>query len=185
MMMTRVTISREKHVEVDGKFADAVLGDFGTGTDTFTVALEGKGPKDPLERPSAGRRMPAADQAYGYAINLPCDWIVVTWIRQTRLYHKGSNQQTYERFDTRGLADTDALLKRFVFLLGADRVVPAPGRCHFYDLLSESERVGRDLTRSGWQGIAPGKHSFRPGEMKDRIRASRWLAGSLPDDATE
>ncbi len=141
----RYTISREKHVQVDGKFADAVLGDFGRGPDKFIVALEGKGPKDPLDRPFAGRRMSAVDQGYRYAINLPCDWIIVTSIRQTRLYGKGTDQQTYERFDTEQLADDDALLKRFVFLLGAARVVPETGRCHFYDLLAESERVGKRL----------------------------------------
>jgi hypothetical protein len=143
----RYTISREKHVQVDGKFADAVLGDFGTGVDRFIVALEGKGPKDPLDRPYAGRHVSAVDQGYRYAINLPCDFIIVTSIRQTRLYHKGSDQQTYERFDTEALADGEEQLRRFVFLLGAERVVPTSGRCHFYDLLAESERKGRELTR--------------------------------------
>ena len=91
--------------------------------------------------------MSAVDQGYRYAINLPCDWIIVTSIRQTRLYCKGTDQQTYERFDTEELADSDALLKRFVFLLGAARVVPETGRCHFYELLAESERVGKELTK--------------------------------------
>ncbi|HUY36981.1 MAG TPA: N-6 DNA methylase [Pirellulales bacterium] len=157
------TFSREKHVEVDGKFADAVLGRFAkvAGTlrcavagplptvenDDFVVALEGKGPKDPLDRPFAGRRMSAVDQGYRYAINLPCDFILVTNIGQTRLYHKGSDQHTFERFDTERLADDDAALKRFVFLLGAERVVPAAGKAHFYALLDESHKVGRELTR--------------------------------------
>ena len=132
---------------MEGEFADAVLGDFGRGPDKFIVALEGKGPKDPLDRPFAGRRMSAVDQGYRYAINLPCDWIVVTSIRQTRLYGKGTDQQTYEPFDTEQLAESNALLKRFVFLLGAARVAPEAGRCHFYDLLTESERVGKDLTK--------------------------------------
>ena len=52
--------------------------------------------------------MSAVDQGYRYAINLPCDWIIVTSIRQTRLYYKGSDQQTYERFDTEELADNEA-----------------------------------------------------------------------------
>ena len=143
----RYTISREKHVQAEGEFADAVLGDFGRGPERFIVALEGKGPKDPLDRPFAGRRMSAVDQGYRYAINLPCDWIIVTSIRQTRLYGKGTDQQTYEWFDTEELADSDALLKRFVFLLGAARVAPETGRCHFYDLASESERVGKNLTK--------------------------------------
>ena len=144
---SRYTISREKHVQVEGEFADAVLGDFGRGPDKFMVALEGKGPKDPLDRPFAGRRLSAVEQGYRYAINLPCDWIIVTSIRQTRLYGKGTDQQTYERFDTEQLAESDALLKRFVFLLGAARVVPETGPCHFYHLLAESERVGKDLSK--------------------------------------
>jgi hypothetical protein len=80
----RYTIGWERHVEVDGKFADAVLGDF-NGEQRYVVAVERKGPRDPLERPYAGRRMSAVDQGYHYAINLPCDWIIVTSIRQTRL----------------------------------------------------------------------------------------------------
>jgi hypothetical protein len=67
-------------------------------------------------------------------------------MRETRLYHKGSNQQTYERFDTVRLANDAGLLKRFVFLLGADRVVPDSGECHFKDLFRKSETVGREIT---------------------------------------
>lgn len=140
------TISREVHVVVDGQQVDAVLGRFQDGEQAYAVAVEGKGTCDPLERPFAGRRMSAVDQAYRYAINLPCDWIIVTSMRETRLYHKGSNQQTYERFETARLASDPALLKRFVFLLGAARVVPESGDCHLYALLRASESVGRELT---------------------------------------
>ena len=143
----RFTISREKHVQVDGKYADAVLGNFRSDNEQFIVALEGKGPRDPLERPFAGRRMSAVDQGYRYAINLPCDWVIVTSMRQTRLYYKGCDQQTYERFDIDRLAADDGLLRKFVFLLGAERVVPAVGRCHLYALRESSETTGRDLTK--------------------------------------
>src|SRR5271157_4947121 len=94
------TFSRERHVEVDGKVADAVLGRFHKDQQQFVAVLEGKGTRDPLDRPFAGRRMSAVDQAYRYAINLPCDWIIVTSMRETRLYHKGSPQNAYERFET-------------------------------------------------------------------------------------
>jgi len=50
-------------------------------------------------------------------MNLPCDWIIVNSMRETRLYCKGAHQQTYERFGTVRLAADEALLKRFVFLL--------------------------------------------------------------------
>ena len=144
----RWTISQEKHVPVDGKFADAVLGDFRAGgVERYVVAVEGKGSKDPLDRPFAGRKMSAVDQGYRYAINLPCDWIIVTSMRQTRLYHKGSDQYTYERFDTEAMARDESLLRRFVFLLGAERVVPLDGPCHLAGLLNESEKIGKDLTK--------------------------------------
>jgi hypothetical protein len=140
------TLSREQHVEVDGEKADAVLGRFQPDRQQFIVALEGKGTRDPLDRPFAGRRMSAVDQGYRYAINLPCDWIIVTSMRETRLYHKGSHQHAYERFETVRLATDPALLKRFVFLLGAERVVPEHRDCHLYELLKASETVGRELT---------------------------------------
>ncbi len=143
----RYTVSWEKHVVVDGKFADAVLGDFRPGHQRFVVAVEGKGPKDPLDRPFAGRKMSAVDQGYRYAINLPCDWIVVTSMRQTRLYHKAADQYTYESFDTISLATDDDLLKKFVFLLAAERVVPLVGPCHLDELATASEKVGKELTK--------------------------------------
>lgn len=151
----RYTRAREKYIQVDGKFADAVLGEFVEGQpDKPIVALEGKGPKDPLDRPFAGRKRAAVEQGYGYAINLPCDWIVVTSMRQTRLYHKGSDQQTYERFDIAEVAASEAVFRKFVFLLAAERVVPVKGRCHFYDLKDSSEKVGRDLTKGFYVNYA-------------------------------
>ncbi len=142
----RYTLSREKRVQVDGKYADAVLGDF-NGLERPVLAVEGKGTRDPLDRPFAGRKMSAVDQCYRYAINLPCDWILVTSMRQVRLYYKGTDQLTYERFDVEALADNENLLRLFVFLLGADRVVPVSGRSHLYELLAESDKVGRELTK--------------------------------------
>lgn len=130
------TLSREKYVEVEGQFVDAVLGRFAAGrVGEFVAAVEGKGPKEPLERPYGGRRMSAVDQGYKYAVNLPCDWVVVTNIRQTRLYDKGADQHTYERFDTERLSTDPAHLKKVSFLLGVERVLPpGGGRCHLYDL---------------------------------------------------
>ncbi len=163
-------------MEVDGKFADAVLGEFGTsagGSEKFLVAAGGRGRKDPLERPYGGRRMSAVDQGYRYAINLPCDWIVVTSIRQTRLYFKGADQQTYERFDTEDLFDDPEQLKRFVFVLGAERVVPAAGRCHLYELIEESEKVGRDLTKEFYLRYADIRQDAFERISRDNPRVAR------------
>ena len=143
----RHTMTREKLVEVAGKFADAVLGDFRSGGFRPVIAVEGKGPLDPLDRPHAGRKMSAVDQAYRYAIDLQCDWIVVTSMREVRLYYKGANQRTYERWLLADLGSDEQELKRFVFVLGAERVVPTAGRSHLYDLLEASARAGEELTQ--------------------------------------
>lgn len=59
------TLKREAFIEVDGKFADAGLGSFGARGDTFAAVLEGKGPKDPLDRPFGSRKYSAVTQAAG------------------------------------------------------------------------------------------------------------------------
>jgi hypothetical protein len=143
----RYTFSREQHVQANGKFADAVLGEFEPEGKRYIAAVEGKGPKDPLDRPFAGRKVSAVDQAFDYAINLRCNWILVTNLRQTRLYYKGTDKQTYERFDTEALAADERQLRKFVFLLHADRMTPLHGPCHLDALFQESEKVGRELTR--------------------------------------
>src|SRR5262249_31478484 len=96
------TLKREATVEVDGKFADAVLGRFSTRSDLAEpiAVLEGKGPRDPLDRPFAGRSLSAGDQALRYAVNLVCDWYLVTNMREIHLYHEGHDQFTFERFET-------------------------------------------------------------------------------------
>jgi hypothetical protein len=67
----RHIISREQHVQEFGKFSDAVLGEFTQEKRRFVVAVEGKGPTDPLDRPFKSRTLSAVDQGYRYAINLP------------------------------------------------------------------------------------------------------------------
>ena len=51
------TLSREGHVEVDGEFADAVLGHFHKGKEQFVAVLDGKGIPPPqhdfIEKPPA------------------------------------------------------------------------------------------------------------------------------------
>jgi methylase of polypeptide subunit release factors len=142
------TIKRESLVQVDGKFADAALGRF-TLADAqadFVVVIEGKGPRDPLDRPFGSRKRSAVEQALQYAVNLQIDWFLVTNMSETRLYHKGHDLFTYERFETSKLAADDMALKRFAYLLGAERVVPATGGTHLDALLAESHQVGRELT---------------------------------------
>lgn len=156
----RYTISREALIEAYGTFADAALGPFGDDRGQIVVAVEGKGPKDPLDRPHGGRRMSAVDQAYRYAINAPCDWLIVTNLREIRLYHKGSTQRTFERFSLRDLASDEAEFRRFVFILGADRVVPPDGQSHLHDLLRASEQAGERLTQEYYRAYSEIRHDL-------------------------
>ncbi len=140
------SINREAFVKVDGKYADAGFGQFGGVTERFVAVLEGKGPKDPLDRPFAGRRKSAVEQAMNYAVQLKIDWYLVTNMRETRLYYKGEDTFTFETFETVRFATDEAELRRFVFLLGADNVLNRAGRNHFKELLDDSKSKGRELT---------------------------------------
>ena len=140
------SMKREALVKVDGKFADAAFGEFGLGKERFVAVLEGKGPKDPLDRPFAGRHKSAVDQAMNYAVQLKIDWYIVTNMRETRLYYKGEDTLTFETFETASFATDEAELRRFVYLLGADNVLNKEGRNHFKVLLEESKVVGVKLT---------------------------------------
>ncbi len=140
------TLKRESLVQVDGKYADAGLGRFGAGGSAFVAVVEGKGPRDPLDRPFAGRKLSAVQQGALYALQLRIDWYLVTNLRETRLYHKGHDTSTFETFDTAKLATDDAEFRRFVALLGAERVVGTAGANHLDELLTDSRKIGRDLT---------------------------------------
>jgi hypothetical protein len=47
----RYIFSREEHAQVDGWYADAVLGEHSPGRQRFLVSVEGEGQKDPIEWP--------------------------------------------------------------------------------------------------------------------------------------
>ena len=64
------TLKREATVEVDGKFADAAFGLFDGATNTVRRRPGRQGAADPLDRPFAGRKLSAVDQALRYAVNL-------------------------------------------------------------------------------------------------------------------
>ena len=53
-----ISLNREESVKVDGKVADALLGRFGAG-ERGRIVAEGKGPRDPPDRPFAGRKRSA------------------------------------------------------------------------------------------------------------------------------
>src|SRR5580700_5609377 len=54
--------------------------------------------------PMAGRKRSAVEQVLQYAVNLQIDWFLVTNMKEIRLFHKGHDLFTYERFETATLA---------------------------------------------------------------------------------
>lgn len=139
------TLRREALIKVDGKFADAGLGRFAADGSEFVAVLEGKGPRDPLDRPFGGRKRSAVEQALKYAVELKIDWYLVTNLKEIRLLSKRHDTHTFERFGLAAVAADEAEFRRFVFLLGADRLI-APGGPHLNGLLTESVAIGRQLT---------------------------------------
>ena len=74
--------------------ADAAIGRGPVEGDPSTViaVVEMKGPADPLDMPYGGRRLSAVEQGFGYAIDLGCDWIMVSSMVETRLYCKRADR---------------------------------------------------------------------------------------------
>ncbi|MBY0460919.1 MAG: N-6 DNA methylase, partial [Gemmataceae bacterium] len=85
------------------------------------------------------------EQALLYAVQLKIDWYLVTNLKEIRLYHKANDTHTYERFELPKLAADDAEFARFVYLLGADRLLD-PAGSHLNAVLAESAKLGRELT---------------------------------------
>jgi len=141
------TLMPEFPVKRSGGTADAVLGHNPGPHGGTVVAVEIKGPRDPLDLPHGGRRLSAVEQGFDYAINLGCDWIVVSSLRETRLYCKRADRFSCEVFPLADLAENDAAFRRFLYILGAERVLAAPGQCHLDDLLEASKTAGEDITR--------------------------------------
>ena len=143
------TLKREALVEVDGKFADAALGRFPTagGAATFVVAVEGKGPRDPLDRPFAGRQ--AVRRRSGAAVRRQSANRLVSRHQPAR--RRGSITRATTCSPTSGSRrrpwlPTPRPCGSSSILLAAERVVPTAGRGHLDDLLAESRRIGRELT---------------------------------------
>ncbi|MCB2153319.1 N-6 DNA methylase [bacterium] len=145
------TLVPEFRIPGSQQFADAALGPKPQDGRNVVVAVEIKGPLDPLDIPHGGRRLSAVMQGFDYAINLPCDWILVSSMVETRLYYKGADRFTCERFFLSRLVESESALRRFLFILGASRVIPETGRSHLYDLLEESRIAGENITKAFYQ----------------------------------
>ena len=127
-----------------GTTVDVALGRF-DGTNAAIVApLELKGPKTQLDRIMPGRNKTPVQQAWDYAMDAPgARWVLLSNMKEVRLYAVGHGRLDYESFDLKKLTDP-AELSRFQLLLHAENLLGGATA----ELLRKSAEADRDITNT-------------------------------------
>lgn len=176
------TLHAEKHISGGGGSADGALGFF-TAVESergatrlrgrIVAPIELKGATNDLDRPAHRTKESAVDQGWRYArFTRGCRWVIVSNYREIRLYRVSRTPVFYERFWLEQLAD-EQTLRRFCFLLGARRFLPAPGDAEAESqidlLLAASEQAEEQITDELYS------------EYKSaRLQLVRWLQDNGP-----
>ncbi len=125
-----------------GTIVDAALGCFDGSAASILAPLELKGPKVALDRIMPGRAKTPVQKAWDYAMDAPgARWVLLSNMKELRLYAFGHGRQAYEPFDLRRL-DDPVVLDRFRLLLAPERLLGAGTA----DLLARSAQADRDVT---------------------------------------
>jgi hypothetical protein len=125
-----------------GTIVDVALGRFERGDAGIVAPLELKGPRVALDRIMPGRAKTPVQQAWDYAMDTPgARWVLVSNLKELRLYAFGHGRQLYESFDLRKLSQADEL-KRLRLLLAPDRLLTGTTA----KLLARSAEVDREVT---------------------------------------
>lgn len=125
-----------------GTIVDLALGDFHGDRASVAAPFELKGPKVALDRIMPGRNKTPVQQAWDYAIDAPgARWVLLSNMREVRLYAFGHGRQDYEAFDLQRLNEPTEL-RRFQLLLRPENLLVGPTK----DLLDRSAAADRDIT---------------------------------------
>ena len=125
-----------------GTIVDVALGRFDRVEASIVAPLELKGPKVALDRIMPGRAKTPVQQAWDYAMDTPgARWVLVSNMKELRLYAFGHGRQLYESFDLRKL-DQLGEFKRLRLLLAPDRLLTGATA----ELLARSAEVDREVT---------------------------------------
>jgi type I restriction-modification system DNA methylase subunit len=139
---TAVGTMRVKHTVPGGTIVDVALGHFSDNESTVLAPLELKGPKVALDRIMPGRAKTPVEQAWGYANDAPgAKWVLLSNMRELRLYAVGHGRLDYESFDLKRIGDPQEL-KRLMLLLHADQLLGGA----VAELLQRSAQADRDIT---------------------------------------
>lgn len=129
---------------VGGGTVDLALGAFTADNATIFAPLELKGPKTGLDAIIPGRAKTPVQQAWEYANDaIGARWVLVSNMRELRLYAVGHGRAAYEAFDLRRIGDAEEL-KRLQLFLHADQLLGGATA----DLLARSASEDRDITNA-------------------------------------
>lgn len=125
-----------------GTTVDLALGEFDGDRATVIAPFELKGPKTRLDAIMPGRNKTPVQQAWDYAMDAPgARWVLLSDMREVRLYAFGHGRQDYERFELAKLSEPEEL-RRFKLLLGVDRLLGGATA----NLLARSADADREIT---------------------------------------
>ena len=125
-----------------GTIVDVALGEFSDGDTAIAAPLELKGPKIALDRIMPGRAKTPVQQAWDYAMDVPgARWVLVSNMKELRLYAFGHGRQDYESFDLRK-ADQPDELARLRLLLSAENLLSGATKA----LLERSANADKEVT---------------------------------------
>lgn len=124
--------------------ADTALGYFSDHNRKITAPVELKAARIDLDAIMIGRHKSPVQQAWEYANDIPgCQFVIVSNMKEIRLYAVGHGRQNYETFNLSSIADSATEYARFRLLLGAENFLA--GRT--LDLLRASGEAEREITR--------------------------------------
>ena len=125
-----------------GTIVDVALGSFDEGEMRIVAPLELKGPKVALDRIMPGRAKTPVQQAWDYAMDAPgAQWVLVSNMKELRLYAFGHGRQLYESFDLRKIGEPQEFARLRLLLAPAQLLGGATAA-----LLAQSASADRDVT---------------------------------------
>ena len=134
--------------EVDGQEADGSLGFFTKENKATKAVIELKDAKASLDKKQTGREKgyTAIEQGYLYATKFDrCSWIIVSNLREIRLYHKNRTQDYYEKFDVLELHKEEEF-KQFYYILCRQNLISNAKTSVIDDLANESSKEEEHIT---------------------------------------
>ena len=121
---------------------DLAIGEFTPNTAFVLAPVELKGPKTALDLIMPGRAKTPVQQAWEYANDaVGARWVIVTNMKELRIYAVGHGRADYESFDLRRI-DANHELKRLQLLLASEALLGGETA----DLLLRSLSEDRDIT---------------------------------------